>query len=153
MGMTKADPATIDKAVELWKDMLRRPKFDNGDPSRAGGLATIMAAMIPTNTDDARLEAFGVSLKRKLEIPSRNGYYESILGVDYGPDAILAGAAREAGLDCQFPWKTVMWIEDGHVSVRNGYGAPIVHHYLEPDGTWTATLDRREEAKSPAEPS
>lgn len=56
-------------------------------------------------------------------------YDDDYLNVDYGPCPVLREAATEAGLqlDEPYPWplKTIMWLMDGKVKVRAGYGAPI----------------------------
>lgn len=50
------------------------------------------------------------------------------LGCDYGPYAMLADAASEAGICAlNFPFKTTMFLSEKEgVVVRDGYGAPPV---------------------------
>ena len=52
--------------------------------------------------------------------------YQVIVSTDYGPMGILADVAHECNVSEKvFPWKTVMWIEEGSVKVRAGYSAQI----------------------------
>lgn len=123
-------------AVDWWGEAIRQAKFDNGDPSLAGGMTTMLANMLSRQhpVTDEQVEAFKVALAPCIdkmldgadpEDPSF-GSYSRTLGVDYGPDRALATAAKECGIDySRFPCKTVMWINPGHVSVSHGYGAPV----------------------------
>lgn len=140
--MGRPSDLLVKRAVELWKRMLRSPKFDNGDPSPVGGMASMMAMMIPTNTTEELLDKFGEELEKNILTPSehsRDYYPNTSLHVDYGPDKAIGDAAEAAGLQCQFPWKTNMWIGDGCVSVSAGYAAANVYHYPLSDGKWLVT--------------
>ncbi len=57
---------TARRAAELWKRMLRQPKFDNGDTGPSGGLAVALVSMIRTNTTNELLEAFGCKLVERI---------------------------------------------------------------------------------------
>lgn len=133
---------TARKAAELWKNMLRGPKFDNGDTSLSGGMATVLAGMIPVNTTDELLGAFADKLAERIMTPSETSpdYYNSAsLHVDYGPDLALSECADAVGLKCQFPWKTNMWVRGDMVSVSYGYGAEAVNYYALDNGKWLVT--------------
>jgi hypothetical protein len=130
-----ANERIIDKAVEIWKGLLKNPKFDNGDNTPTGGMASIMAKMIPGNADDENLEAFGKYLKESLMEEKYGGY----LSVDYGPCEKLNSAAEKAGLKVQFPWKTNMNIWSDWLYLSYGYGAESVYYYPLPDGKWLVT--------------
>lgn len=138
----KPEEKIVDRAVELWKRMLKNPKFDNGDSSPTGFFAGAMAKMIPNNATDEVLQAFGEHLKNALmniDPEYKSEYYHSYLSVDYGPDKVLHTAAEKAGLKMEFPWKTTMHLWTDHVSVSAGYGAESIYHYPLSDGRWLMT--------------
>ncbi len=138
----KPTERTARKAAELWKNMLRSPKFDNGDTSPMGDMATMLAEMIPVNTSDDLLEAFAEKLAERIMTPSEKypEYFENAtLRVDYDPDLTLSECADEVGLICQFPWKTNMLVRSNVVSVSHGYGAEQVNHYALDNGKWLVT--------------
>jgi hypothetical protein len=140
--MGRPSDLLVKRAVELWKRMLRSPKFDSGDNGPTGGMASMLASMIPTNTTEELLDAFGEELAKKILAPSehnRDYYPNTGLHVDYGPDKNLSDAAEAAGLKVQFPWKTNMWIGEDYISVRYGYSAEVVYHYPLNDGKWLVT--------------
>ena len=62
-----------------------------------------------------------------------------MLSVDYHPDKTLSTAAKAAGLQMEFPWKTTMWLSAGSLSLSAGYGAGSVYHYPLNDGRWLVT--------------
>lgn len=133
---------TARRAAEIWRRMLASPKFDNGDHSPGGGIAKIMAHMIPTNADEGRLQAFGDELVRVILAPSdaHPDYFPNNRQfVDYGPDGILQDCAAKVGLKCEFPWKTQVAAYSDHVAVTAGYAADTVYHYLLPNGKWLVT--------------
>jgi hypothetical protein len=139
----------IDRVVFLWASALRKPKFDNGDNSMAGGMAGVLASMLPNNSDDETLAAFSRELKSRLmvqftEPPYRKDqkpytHWITDLEVDYGPCNVLAEAANAAGLKTQFPWKTRMtfWID--HLYFSQGYAAGRIYHYPASDDRWVVT--------------
>lgn len=56
------------------------------------------------------------------------------LGIDYGPDPILADAAEAAGVHTsRFPSKTNMWVSPQYVTASLGYGAPTTLIWSAPD--------------------
>ena len=142
----------VDRAVEIWKRLLREPKFDNGDKSFTGLMGQTFAGMVndkTNNSTDEILDKFGVELKvllmSEVTLEELQGkppaekpfpYYHNSLGVDYGPDWILSAAAQRAGLTTQFPWKTNMSISENYVCLGSGYAAPWVYHYPLKDGRW-----------------
>lgn len=129
----------IDKAVELWKRMLVRPKFDNGDKSEQGFMGMMLASMLENNSTQDVLDKFGEELKKTLSTPNEHGYYDSYLTCDYGPCKLLSDAAAKAGLKTQFPWKTDMFIESSYVSLKHGYGAENVYYYPIDGKKWLVT--------------
>lgn len=51
------------------------------------------------------------------------------IAVDYGADPVLRDAAERAGITLKtldLPLKTCMWVNPGHVRVREGYSAAVV---------------------------
>lgn len=130
------NPRAIKLAVELWKKLLIDRKYDNmgdtGTPDERSqmGMASKLASLIPANNTRDILEAFGDALTRILTDDPRSCQCGTTmtLGVDYGPDSTLARAAKEVGLQMEWPWKTVMWIRDDCVQLKSGYGAKTVRH-------------------------
>ncbi len=147
----------IERAAELWKRMLRTPRFDNSDTSERGGLAASMAYVASPERSEERLEAFRVALVERLiflrdhdgeEIGKPHPYnaqmmetyrFPHSLDVDYDPCEVLAHAARQAGFErvnkTLFPWKTNMGFYDPKcIGVSAGYAAPTLYHYPMSDG-------------------
>lgn len=133
---------TAERAAEIWKEMLRAPKFDNGDSSFSGGMASALASMIPTNTTDELLDAFAEDLVKRIMMPSEEypDYFSNLmLNVDYGPCRALQASADAVGLKAEFPWKTMVHVFNDFVSVTAGYAAETVYHYALADGRWLVT--------------
>ena len=96
--------------------------------NRGGDFASVMAGIMADTLNEpprtGALEKFEEILAEKImtaELP----YMWSYIWVDYGPDRILAEAAKEAGISCNnFPWKTGMHIdpEKGEIIVRLSLG-------------------------------
>jgi hypothetical protein len=117
--MSNLSKQQIAVAVAWWADAVSSPKFDNGDPSLAGGMTAALAAMASKPVSDAQREAFKVALADVLS--SRN---ISFVSVDYGPCQELALALMAAGIPREnAPWKTVMSFHGGGAQVKYGYGA------------------------------
>lgn len=146
------DERLVDKAVDIWKKLLAKPKYDAlGDgPSSieertSMGLASTMAAMLPNNATPEILDKFGEELKKILMDENRNTYERTTMHVDYGPDRTLQEAAELAGLKMEFPWKTSVRIFTGehgeipHVTVAAGYGAASKRRYPLKNGKWLVT--------------
>lgn len=90
----------------------------------ASFMAGLMADTLNEPPQSGALEKFEEILAKKImtaELP----FMWRHIWVDYGPDAILAEAAKEAGVSCNnFPWKTGMSIdpEKGEIMVRISLG-------------------------------
>jgi len=155
------NPVIIAKACDLWCQMLRQPKFDalgpqsdlRDDPNGSMGLAQMMATSVAAKTgvSEDSLCAFGGRLTTLLRnkttydretgefVVREDGWYQTSLGVDYGPDAVLAEAGKSAGIpEGRWPWKTHMWISSDYVSLSYGYGAETVYYYPL-DDRWLVT--------------
>ena len=139
---------TARRAVTLWKRMLTNPKYDYlGEHCSREDAAQhfqmeamgISPTKLPNNSTSELLDAFGDELYKRLMDDSLSSYERKTLGVDYGPDKILAEAASSAGLKMEFPYKTMMWVHDEYISVRYGYGADIVNHYPLSNNRWLVT--------------
>lgn len=118
---------TIEKASQIaaqwWADVIRDPKFDNGDRSPSSMTLFSMAkACVQDLTEDQRKSflsvlTFVVSEKLRMGGPVS-------LDVDYQPTGLLSKVAEETEIpETNFPIKTRMEIEDGFVSVKYGFGA------------------------------
>lgn len=120
-------PGNVGAAVGWWADAIYSPTFDNGDKSRTGDMASLLATLLsasdPVTKDQA--EAFKLALAELLMEKMKTQFSFDIY-VDYHPDRILVDAATRAGIrntSC-FPWKTYMSITPERVEVRAGYGKP-----------------------------
>jgi hypothetical protein len=141
------NPIIVKRTVELWKEMLRKPKYDNlgGTEIHVPSLLSSMLAeqAFKNNTEDV-LNKFGEELEKLLLSPvtilgwDKKPWTRMInsLSVDYAPDQILQLAAERAGLKMQFPWKTDAYLYENQVVVSYGYAAPALHHYPLKDGRW-----------------
>jgi hypothetical protein len=124
-------------AAKWWADALRDPGIDNGETDpMAIGIALMAKSSIPRPSPE-QLEAFRAALEVRLEemLNARPEDWEEAkkermhgsifrcVGVDYGPDEILARAGEDAGFATVtlWPWKTYMWINPGDVHVSAGY--------------------------------
>jgi hypothetical protein len=154
----------VDRAISIWIEMLKTPKYDNlGTNSRESAesifsnrMASALAASIPKNNTDEVLTKFGQELKPFLmgtgdlsgtEYSHMSNRPMAYLSVDYHPDAILALAAQRAGLKMKFPWKTSMYVGEDYISVRNGYGASGMYHYPLSGDRWLVTALSGEDIK------
>jgi hypothetical protein len=148
------NPVIVEKAVELWVQMLINPKYDHigdSEPMKFEYFATmIMADMLPKNSTPEIMEKFKVALRGNLLSPFETKYMQNgkevsyskmvtYLSVDYDPDLILRDAAEKAGLKTKFPWKTSMRLTDSYVTVSYGYGAEYVFFYPLSDNRWFVT--------------
>lgn len=96
--------------------------------NRGGDLASVFAGILADTMNEppkvGALERFEEILAEKIMTTKYRMEWESIW-VDYGPDMILAEAAKEAGISCNnFPWKTGMHIDPdkGTITVRVSLG-------------------------------
>lgn len=115
-------PDIITAAALWWSDRLRtRAKQDNGDPGLVLAVALLLAEERPSADQVDKFE------QALLELLKATPGVE-VLSCDYGPEGLLAEAARHAGIahHCPpFPMKTVMWISGRDVRVKYGYGTPV----------------------------
>ena len=130
------------QAAAWWRWQLADPgylgKFQNGDRSRAGETAQIMASLAALRSpgpESSSLDQFEqlltAALWQRLERhPCPKKQDDIVLGTDYSPEGLL----REIGAAAQvsgFPWKTTMWVcwaadpAKCYVEVRHGYGAEV----------------------------
>lgn len=125
-------------AAQWWADQMFAPQASlaeqmgaEPDSAMRSPLAAVMGVL--AQADDrvdspAQAEAFRDALAARI-VKALEGYPSLSFGVDYGPDAILAEAAQEAGIRLgmtSLPWKTQMWVDAGKVRVSKGYGAAPV---------------------------
>lgn len=150
----KPNPRIVDRAVALWIEMLRAPKYDNLGPNSPEGfgvvlsntMASVLAHAAPKNNTPEVLARFGAELKdillHGLTITILDQAFHHIptrLRFDCDPETGLATAAKRAGLKMEFPWKTSMALEENFLSVVNGYGAPQEYHYPLSGDRWLVT--------------
>jgi hypothetical protein len=145
------NPRIVDRAVELWVDLLRSPVYDNGDETLAGVMSQCLVQGIPRNNDEETLARFAIELREILLSPlqwesdgwdGKKTCYTTLfqdLDVDYGPNTPLTEAARRSGLKMEFPWKTHMRLREKYLTFAVGYRAPTSYHYPLSDGRWFVT--------------
>ena len=126
-------------AARWWADRIRKPSKMNCGDGPGTDLINAVANAAQCHerlngqvkdADEFEAVLAGLIQERIIESswwnpedPLWGGYYR-VIGVDYHPDKILVDAyGKETTL---FPIKTHMWINPGKVSVRFGYGQPIV---------------------------
>ncbi len=122
------EPA-VDAVVVWWVDAITGPaRQDNGDGVQSMYLM-VRAAEAPAPASGS-VAAFADALKPVIMRQLARGRVG--LFVDYGPEGILADAAKASGGSFVFPAKTRMWIEQGEVTVSCGYRAQPVRVYPPP---------------------
>ena len=132
-------------AAAWWASRLGNATHDAGkhDPSarRLSADLALFGALLGRTFSDEQREAFRRELAAAIEDnlaadpdgwrpedPNWGSYCRAI-HIDYGSDPVLTTAAERAGISLKtldFPIKTCMWINPGHVKVREGYGADVV---------------------------
>ena len=113
-------------AAKWWADHLRNgATLDNGDRSEIGFkthmLATILQAKERDGLDNIKIDSFEVELAKIIE-GEDEGWFS--MGVDYHPGTFLQNAADNVDLHlgmATLPWKTMMWIRNGEITVAEGY--------------------------------
>lgn len=155
----KPNPIICLRAVELWVREIQSGRHDNGDTSKDGLFASMMASTIPSNADDPkviaqfRVELYDLLMCKTRFAPLEDAHNERIiednvagsfnpsLHTDYHPDAYLDRAMKRSGLQCEMPWKSHTYLDPNYLSARFGYSADELHHYpLDRDGRrWAVT--------------
>lgn len=124
-------PEQIDAAVEWWAARLRSCRHsglsaeERRDPSNhAYQIAEMMMTVLKPRVTDEQIGAFKAALSERLTADTYEARY-GVLDVDYGPCRMLRESLEAAGIPANhtLPIKTIMWIRDGAVRVRYGYGA------------------------------
>ena len=119
----------VTKAAKWWADQICGNKpHDNGDSGRSSVFACMLADMGREPVSDEQRKVFEdelvVQINKLFEEWGENG---ASIGCDYGPDLYLSNAADKAGINhLNFPFKTDMFFRNGVISVKEGYGQPIV---------------------------
>jgi ribosomal protein S27AE len=124
-------PAAI-AAADWWAEQIGAPSFRaiSGKEARRDREPMEMASMMQTLIADrhpvtaAQGSAFAEALAAVVTEQLGRCPWVS-LGVDYGPDMILAAAAESSGVSrTRFPWKTHMSVTPDYVTAALGYRAP-----------------------------
>ena len=123
---TKEEAAEV--AASWWAEKIVRPKFDAGSDTPAMMMAEALATMGTAKIEESDQERFKNILKQKILDNLKKTNYTFGIHCDYHPEGILEEAIVEAKIpSTNAPWKTSMWIDsDGTVSVKYGYGKPVV---------------------------
>ena len=117
------DKRVAETAAHWWADFLRHAgPMDNGELGMVAIMGKMAQKQALAGITPEQADVFEACLVAVLE-PLSERY--TTVGVDYHPDGILQDAAKRAGIDVDYalPWKTMMWIESGKISVAVGYGA------------------------------
>jgi hypothetical protein len=121
-------------AAVWWANRICHPKFDNGDPSFTGAMATTMA-MLGTKevTREQKLKFIDVMTGTlTVQLEKENAVVE--LDVDYGPCFALFSLANLADIPAgNFPWKTHMRIQPQHIEASYGYQAGMEYPLDHPE--------------------
>lgn len=139
--MNRPSQTQIDAAVTWWAARLVSCKQsglsaeERADPAnRAYEFGEMLMTLNRPKITPTQIDTFAESLRTRLAVA--DPWTARTLGVDYGPDPILADALTDAGIPDHtgmLPIKTVMWLrDDGSVAVRYGYAAPIETIYADP---------------------
>lgn len=114
-------------AAHWWSQVIEQTHFDNADASELGKsmwVAQMISALKKGLPLEETISAFESALKKKIQrelVSKQHPEWDRItIRVDYKPDFLLRETAREAHLDIEFPWKTVMDISMDHVVVQYG---------------------------------
>lgn len=133
----------IAAAVSWWSDQLCKPYqvHNTGDTFNDTFIDQVQTAMNLPALSEEHIDTFKRELTAALrgEIEKHIQDLERIgwtpeeiaeqpyhFGMDYDPKGALKIAVRKVSMSFahhRFPMKTVMWIRQGHVNVRCGYGA------------------------------
>ncbi|MEU9208520.1 hypothetical protein AB0D27_11340 [Streptomyces sp. NPDC048415] len=124
-------------AAAWWAEKLAHPaSHDVGrGAEESSALANTVSALVQRQRSHAEIEAFREALADDIEQHIAQyswrpdepdfGSYMRAIQIDYGPDPVLADAAKRAGFELKMldlPMKTVMWINPGIVTVAEGNG-------------------------------
>ena len=110
----------IQKAVDWWTKVIKKPKFDNGDDSFQNEILRGEAEERVMVLTPIHIKKFRFVFEKALNAVSE------LCGLhcDYRPDEFLSDVMHEAGIPLtNMPWKTNMWFLGGKVIVSYGYGA------------------------------
>lgn len=123
-------------AADWWaKKLAESARHDVGrGAEESSALANSVSALVQRQRSQAEMEAFREALTEEIEQhvskyswrPEEPDFGSAMraIGVDYGPDPVLADAAEKAGFELKIldlPMKTVMWINPGTVKVAEGH--------------------------------
>lgn len=130
----------IEKAVDVWCNELRNPKFDNGDTSDSSLFSNSLQAKLCSQLQgeinlNEEIEKFRINLTDiiKKDVKEKSdpvrGYYVW-LEVDYDPCSMLRKAIEGTKLHPKmFSIKSSVDIHDDIVSTRFGYGVRDTYYY------------------------
>jgi hypothetical protein len=124
----------IDKAVNWWGEVLKNPKYDNGDKSDSGELGMMLGMMARKEITHTDIEKFKDNLRKIMEQKEPYGSANLDLSCDYYPCQELVEATKGTSIeDSNFPWKTDMIFKQEFINhhliskvlVSYGYSAPL----------------------------
>lgn len=114
-------PSAARAAAIWWAEQVGAPTFRNVDEN-SGSLQDTIASGYPVGAEQG--EKFAAELEQAIGGQLEGQHWNVHLGVDYGPDLMLAEAADKAGIDrSRFPWKTRMSVHSDYVTAALGYRA------------------------------
>ena len=121
-------------AANWWAERIGAPTHDIGDDGMAGFMTMALGAMLadqhePTAEQSASfVQVLAAKIAAEMQRQAEqwpDHEQRLVLGCDYGPDRLLAEAAKEAGVSVQrFPYKTNSYVYVDHVVGSIGYRGP-----------------------------
>lgn len=128
----------FEAAADWWVAKIsNRVWHDNGDESENGAVAGALMGLVASNhpdPDDEQIDHFRELLIGQMKTSWAHTSYGLSISTDYAPDRMLGSAARAAGVpESRFPWKTHMSVNEGYVTVGDGYQAPMRIIWQDPE--------------------
>lgn len=132
--MKKPSTEAVAAAARWWAERLTAPTFDNLGPTRGrdphetriNDFSSIMASNLAHLKGAPSSDVLTKFERELISVIEKADYFPGSLYCDYGPDMLLAEAARKAGIPVsRFPWKSGTWFDrEDRVWAATGYGAP-----------------------------
>lgn len=159
--MAETETMTPGRAAAMWwAEQIGAPihkasTMDASDPDREYGEFVFMAMQVVSArhpVTDGQGEAFVEALAPVIDGALEQTNWLS-LGVDYGPDLMLANAAEQVGVDLsRFPFKTHMSITPMYVTAALGYRSPHRLIWQHPDWDRPSCDSMRYEERGASQP-
>ena len=122
-----ADHPAVKAAAKWWADQMRHPKSSTSGDDMID-MMTMWAQSQQKENAAEEIDRFESELAKLIAEDvelERWAKWGPCISVDYGPDLMLHTALNAAGIPnaMALPIKTVMWVNEGKITVRRGYRA------------------------------